>query len=554
MAREYNNRIIMKMKERAVFMKPKYQCAASVFCRIAALFLCWGMIILPAQAQGLNVQTHTQSEIRAFIKNSGASISDSPAYSQKPMTTAPYKAGELSAETQKSALSILNWMRYIAGIDADVKLDDTYSQEAQAGMLLNEINNEINHYPAKPSGMDDSLYQIGFSGASSSNIAWGYPTLGQAIVQGWMNDGDSSNISRVGHRRWILNPDMAKTGFGMVGTHSAVYVFDYSRSSSYSNVAWPAQNMPVEYFNTHFPWSVSTGQREAASSICVKLVRRSDKKTWSFSRSSADGAFYVNNAGCGTPGCIIFRPDNIGTYHDGDIFDVTIPGATSGKISYTVRFFSLDSADKPDTGVDKPDTDTDKPAEKGTILKDTSSGGVYKVTASGASPKVTYTKPVSSKKTSAAIPAVIKVKGITYKVTSIAANAFKNNTAVSKVTIGKNVTSIGSKAFYGCTKLKTVGIGANVKTISDRAFYKCTSLTKITIPSKVTQIGKQAFYGCKKLRTITIKSSKLTSKKVGSNAFKGTYSKASVKVPKEKFDTYKKLLQSKGLSKKATIK
>lgn len=535
------------MKERAVFMKPKYQRAASVFCRIAALFLCWGMITLPAQAQGLNVQTHTQSEIRAFIKNSGASISDSPAYSQKPVTTAPYKAGRLSAAAQKSALSILNWMRYIAGIDADVKLDDTYSKEAQAGMLLNEINNEINHYPAKPSGMDDSLYQLGRSGAGSSNIAWGYPTLGQAIVQGWMNDGDSSNISRVGHRRWILNPAMAKTGFGMVGTHSAVYVFDRSRASSYNNVAWPAQNMPVEYFSTQFPWSVSTGQIETASAIRVKLVRRSDKKTWSFSGSSADGAFYVNNAGYGMPGCIIFRPDNIGTYHEGDIFDVTITGASSGKISYTVRFFSLDSADDPEPG-------TDKAAEKGTILKDAASGGVYKVTASGSSPKVAYTKPASSKKTSVTIPSVIKVDGITYKVTSIAANAFKNNTAVTKAVIGKNVTSIGSRAFYGCKKLKTVGIGANVKTISDRAFYKCTALTKITIPSKVTQIGKQAFYGCKKLSAITIKSSKLTSKKIGSDAFKGTHPKASVKVPRGKIKTYKKLLQSKGLSKKATIK
>lgn len=38
---------------------------------------------------------------------------------------------------------------------------------------------------------------------------------------------------------------------------------------------------------------------------------------------------------------------------------------------------------------------------------------------------------------------------------------------------------------------------------------------------RVTTIGKNAFYGDKKLASITFKTTKLTSSKVGSNAFKG---------------------------------
>ena len=44
--------------------------------------------------------------------------------------------------------------------------------------------------------------------------------------------------------------------------------------------------------------------------------------------------------------------------------------------------------------------------------------------------------------------------GETYKVVSIAPNAFKGIKKLTKVTIGKNVKMIGAKAFYGCKALK----------------------------------------------------------------------------------------------------
>ena len=97
-------------------------------------------------------------------------------------------------------------------------------------------------------------------------------------------------------------------------------------------------------------------------------------------------------------------------------------------------------------------------------------------------------------------------------------------------------------------------MGKNVTQIAAKTFYKCKKLSKITIPSKVNFIGKQAFYGCKKLKSITIKTTKLTSKKIGSKAFKGINSKATIKVPKSKLKAYQKLLKSKGIGSKARIK
>lgn len=167
---------------------------------------------------------------------------------------------------------------------------------------------------------------------------------------------------------------------------------------------------------------------------------------------------------------------------------------------------------------------------------------------------VECTKLSTKSKKQIAIPAAITVNGVTYKVTSIAENAFRNNNSLTKVTIGNNVTTIGLGAFSGCKKLKNITIGKNVTTINARAFYKCTALTRIVIPAKVQIIGKQAFYGCKNLKSITVKTAKLSSKTVGKKAFSGTPQKAVVKVPKRKLKAYKKLLVAKGIHKKAKIK
>jgi len=103
------------------------------------------------------------------------------------------------------------------------------------------------------------------------------------------------------------------------------------------------------------------------------------------------------------------------------------------------------------------------------------------------------------------IPNTVTIKGKSYKVTSISSNAFKNNTNLTNVTIGKNVK----------------------------------------------KIGKNAFYGCKNLKKITVKSTKISS--VGSNAFKNIHKKAVIKVPKSKLSKYKKLFKNKGQKKSVKI-
>lgn len=93
-------------------------------------------------------------------------------------------------------------------------------------------------------------------------------------------------------------------------------------------------------------------------------------------------------------------------------------------------------------------------------------GSVYKVGKikykvlkfTGKTGNVSVQKMVSKNVKVVTIPAVVKIKGYSFKVTSIAKKAFYNNKKLTKVVIGKNVTNISKNAFYGNKNLKTVVI------------------------------------------------------------------------------------------------
>lgn len=210
----------------------------------------------------------------------------------------------------------------------------------------------------------------------------------------------------------------------------------------------------------------------------------------------------------------------------------------------------------PAGGTDEGEDDDDEDIpEVGDSLIDEDTGNLYRVTQMAPRRRtVSYLKSGNKSAKTATIPSTVTIDGYTYKITAVAPKAFANNKKLTKVIIAGNVETIGKQAFLGCKKLKTVTLGGKVKAIEDKAFCQCPAIERITIPANVARIGKQAFYKCKNLKNITFKTAKLTSKKVGSQAFKGLPSKAVVKVPKGKMNTYRKMLLAKGLSRKVKIK
>ena len=152
------------------------------------------------------------------------------------------------------------------------------------------------------------------------------------------------------------------------------------------------------------------------------------------------------------------------------------------------------------------------------------------------------------------------------KYNGIVKTTFNINIKVGKTyTVGAykyKVTSKSEVAFAGLKKANTknvvikgtVKIGGKkfkITSITNNALKKKTKVKSVTIGANVKKIGKNAFSGCKNLKTITIKSTKL--KSVGKNALKGINSKAKIKVPKKKYNAYKKLLKAKGQPKNVKI-
>ncbi len=156
--------------------------------------------------------------------------------------------------------------------------------------------------------------------------------------------------------------------------------------------------------------------------------------------------------------------------------------------------------------VKAPVTENPTPAvTNDSVTKFTVNKKTYKVT-SGATakvPTVAFVGQSNKKAKKLSVPATVKYKNVTYKVTSIAANAFKNNKKVKSVVIGKNVKTLGKNSFKGCKNLKSIIINSkNITKVSAGALKNVSSKITIKCPKgklkKYKKLFKKKSVGYKK--------------------------------------------------------
>ncbi|KAI7264503.1 hypothetical protein KC345_g8790 [Hortaea werneckii] len=270
-------------------------------------------------------------------------MSSTNIFEQLPSYAAPLDPGRLKKEYIEDGLHAVNFVRYLAGLPNDVEADWSLEKQEQAAAMVNALNGGLSHSPDQPSAMDDALFALASAGAGSSNLYAGDPTL-YSNVTGYMSDSDSSNIDRVGHRRWILNPRMKKTMFGFTfnplessSPYGALYAFNKDRDVNevqYDYISWPSAGyFPKELFAPSDAWSVSLNpdkfDNKRTSSVQVTLTRVRDNKSWSFNENDKDSSgkfFNVETSSYGIPYCIIFRPDAIQDFAGDDKFKVELQG------------------------------------------------------------------------------------------------------------------------------------------------------------------------------------------------------------------------------------
>ena len=300
-------------------------------------------------------------------------------YDSKPSYYAPYYPGVVKSSVLNDALDELNYIRNLIGVPDNVTLNAEYTNKAQHAAVLLDLIDKLTHTPSKPYDLNKKFYDLAYEGTTHSNLSErklyvnnipsGSITLSSSLKL-FMHDSDSANIRSLGHRRWLMNPRLRQTGFGISTRrgYAAVYVIEeFSKSrtlppNEYKKylkwlkwpikdefITWPVRKKyhPLTYFENDSAWSVTLNKDIFDSckenAINITLTRRSDNKSWHFNSSRRDGYFTVNKENIAYDECIIFRPDNISSYKDGETWDVNITGlkrknGSPVKISYSVRF------------------------------------------------------------------------------------------------------------------------------------------------------------------------------------------------------------------------
>ena len=318
------------------------------------------LLCLPFPALALSRQ-----ELRDAWQQANILKTDASPYLEVPDLDS-YSSGALTDEARMHALACLNFIRELAGLDP-VSEDPLYTLRAQNGAMLLAANDFLDHNAAQPAGMPDDQYQSAHMGTSLGNIAkfnWMKPDILVDGVTYFARDDGEANLAELGHRRWLLNPHMAKTGFGLANAKSGMsYVTMYAvdmgnTGAQWDYVAWPCAGVfPVEMMRATLPWSVSlNGECYLPDRIRIHLKEETTDMEFFLepNRDNEDGYCVLSTEACGAGDCLIFRPDiakkGISEYVQNQVWSVRISGLTgpdgsAREIAYTCEMVSLHPQD-----------------------------------------------------------------------------------------------------------------------------------------------------------------------------------------------------------------
>ncbi|NLM00661.1 MAG: leucine-rich repeat protein [Treponema sp.] len=417
-----------------------------------------GYKVLNSDVTGINIIFPTQEEISLYMKDNRFWFEkelQGNLFEVEPVLLDGFVSGSLSCDAKNNGLKSLNTIRYIAGLN-EVELSNEYGKLAQLAASVNAANGTLTHRPQIISGMSEQTFAEAQKGALESNLAKGQESLPLAILR-LTRDAVSNNtkIDSMTHRRWILNPAMSKTGFGIADKVYAQYVMDASNENYLSDVSviiWPPQNMPLELSTKDDPYSIFFTERfDFSENVKVTMTRIADGNVWNFSDSTTDGYFRKAEGGNNVhKKYIAWKPAKITDYMAGDVVEIIISGIKKdGKdypIKYNVNYFNALPKDE--------------------ILNET--------------------------------------LNIAKDCKIVSNGKYKNAGGFSSININESLQEIGVESFRNCGDLKKLFVPGNVLKIDAWAFAECTSLEYVEISEGVTSIGEAAFYKCESLKEIIL--------------------------------------------------
>ena len=319
-------------------------------------FKFWVLVtVVLAAAFSACAEPHTREDIRDAFAELDINTDASP-YEELPSLSGEYSAGKLTDEALADAVEYLNFIRYIAYLDNEVTLDPVYVMRAQHGAVLLAANDSVAHDSPRAEGMSDGFYNTAYTGTMSSNLAsinWMDGDILIVSAEYFVRDDGENNLGVLGHRRWLLNPYMGKTGFGLANavsgmSYTSMYVHDDSCDPGYwTDVKWPSEGaFPADLTSYDIPWSVvlnpevySTDLSGVTVNMYEETAGRAELKYFGTSTESY-----------GAGPAVIFMPDlaamGINDYQQNQIWYVRIDGlryadGSPAAIEYVVEMMSL---------------------------------------------------------------------------------------------------------------------------------------------------------------------------------------------------------------------
>lgn len=226
-------------------------------------------------------------------------------------TPAPAGTAERDA-ARFQALLRLRLYRHLCHLPhADLQLVPAWNELCDAASEVCKANGGLSHTPPQPPGFAEARWKQGYEGASHSNLARGR-TL-PFSVDSYMDDSDDSNIDRVGHRRWCLNPTLLKTGFGTAGDFHAMWSMDKSGKSpkGLDAVLYPPPgHVPVDLFGSNHAFSINLLRGGQPKPEQLRASIRPLDEDWVAGEPLPDDVLHIGGKEIGTGTCIIFRKRN----------------------------------------------------------------------------------------------------------------------------------------------------------------------------------------------------------------------------------------------------
>lgn len=122
-------------------------------------------------------------------------------------------AGDTSRAYKDAVIQRVNFFRGMAGVPAWVELNLEFSRKAQQAALMMSANKSLSHFPP-----EDWLFYTaeGAEAARNSNLCISYNSAPDPGCIALYIEDSGDNNTAVGHRRWILYPQIQEMGTGDV--------------------------------------------------------------------------------------------------------------------------------------------------------------------------------------------------------------------------------------------------------------------------------------------------------------------------------------------------